>query len=92
MSPDSCFQKIETLGQEFEDEYVLLEPQTGNFFVLDTVSRFIWERLDGATSLKDIAAKLEESYEVELAQALEDICSFTQELLDAELVLPQKIS
>lgn len=56
-------------------------------FVLNPVGEFIWERLDGKTSLADVADQVAEAFEVDPAQARRDCEEFLQQLIQADLVL-----
>ena len=49
-------------------------------FVLDPVGAFIWERLDGETSLEEIRSRLLEHFEVELEPASADLAEYVAEL------------
>jgi SynChlorMet cassette protein ScmD len=46
------------LREEFDDWAILFDPDTGNGFGLNPVSVFIWKRLDGEHSVKEILDEL----------------------------------
>lgn len=44
--------------EEFDDWAVLFDPDTGNAYGLDPVGVFIWKRLDGSHTIKNILKEL----------------------------------
>ena len=58
-----------------------------NIYVLDTVSAFIWDRLDGRSTLERVHALVLEEFQVEASQARDDLFEFMDELIRAELVV-----
>ena len=55
-------------------------------FALDPVAEFIWEKLDGEKSLKDIRDEVLNAFDVKEEQAETDIFEFIEELLKADLI------
>ena len=49
--------------QEFDDWAVLFMPDSGETYGLDPVSAFIWKKLDGQNTKKEILLALEEECE-----------------------------
>ena len=56
------------------------------FFVLDEVADFIWQRLDGTTTVDDLAAAVTAEFEVDPDTARHDLAAFVSELEEAGLV------
>jgi hypothetical protein len=56
------------------------------FFVLDEVADFIWQRLDGKTSVDQLVAAVTSEFEVDPEVARSDLVAFVAELEDAGLV------
>lgn len=71
---------------------MILVPIRGNLadmqriFSLTPVAEFIWERLDGARSVKEIRTDLIQSFEVDRETAEKDISEFIDELIDNKLI------
>jgi hypothetical protein len=79
------------VGRRIADEYVLVPivkhgAQVDAIFNLNSVGRFIWERLDGKTTGEAIVASLVERYEVTRGQAEIDYREFLAKLLSVEAV------
>lgn len=55
-------------------------------FTLNPVAEYIWDSLDGRTSLEAIRKGVVSAYEVPEDQAASDINDFIRELLDADLI------
>lgn len=55
-------------------------------YVLDAVGETIWRALDGRRSTEDIAALVEQEFDVSRKTALADTRRFCNELLDAGLI------
>ncbi len=53
-----------------------------SIYTLNDASTFIWERMDGNHSLKEILQKLLEEYEVSEEEAKKDLLEFTKDLLE----------
>jgi len=57
-----------------------------NIFVLNPLAGFIWEKLDGATTLEAIIGAIVENFEVTTEQARADAADFIGQLLQNDLV------
>lgn len=55
-------------------------------FVLNEVGRFLWDRLDGSTSVDDLVGAVVAEFEVGEVQARRDVEAFLGKLEEAELV------
>ena len=71
---------------EIDDEVVLMDLESGNFFSLAGTSLAVWQAIDGERSEDEIAALLAEEYDQPLDQVLSDVTDFLGELRDAGLV------
>lgn len=70
------------LREEFDDWAILFDPDTGEGFGLNPVSVFIWKRLDGKHTTKDILKDLREACEDIPENAEEEVNDFIEELLE----------
>ena len=71
---------------EIDDEVVLMDLESGNFFSLAGTSLAVWQAIDGERSANEIAALLAEEYDQPLDLVLSDVTDFLGELRDAGLV------
>ena len=75
------------VARDTGDEYVLV-PVTDNIadmksvYTLNSTGSFIWERIDGKRTVQDIVEELENEFDVDGKQALDDVLSFFQEMKD----------
>jgi len=75
----------EIVARNTGDEYVLV-PVTNNIadmksvYTLNSTAAFIWERLDGKRTVKNIADEVEDAFEVDPAEALDDVLSFFSDM------------
>jgi SynChlorMet cassette protein ScmD len=70
------------LREEFDDWAVLYDPDSGKGFGLNPVSAFIWKRLDGRHTLKDIVTELEGQFGEVPPEAEEHVNEFVAELVE----------
>ncbi len=73
-------------AQEVDNEMVLLDTESEEYFGLDETAAVIWQYLSESGSLQKVHDEMIEVYEVDTAQLEDDICRFVQELVDAGLV------
>jgi len=71
---------------EIDDEVVLMDLESGNFFSLAGTSLAVWQAIDGERSEDEIAALLADEYDQPLERILSDVTDFLGELRDAGLV------
>jgi hypothetical protein len=75
----------EIVARNTGDEYVLV-PVTNNIadmksvYTLNSTGAFIWERLDGKRTVKNIADEVENAFEVDASEALDDVLSFFSDM------------
>ena len=73
-------------AQEVDDEMVILDTVTEEYFGLDEMAAVIWQHLSESRSLQKVHDAMYEAYEVDSEQLEKDICRFVQQLADAGLV------
>lgn len=69
-----------------EGQAVLVNLDSGFLFSLNATGTFLWERLDGRTSLGAIAAGLAAAYEVDATMTGADVLELANELLKEGLI------
>jgi hypothetical protein len=67
-------------AQEIDDEMVLLDMTSENYFGLDTVGRDIWQLLQEGKTLQEAQDALLEMYDVDLEILKKDFLDFVGEL------------
>ena len=73
-------------AQEVDNEMVILDTASEEYFGLDAMGAVIWQYLSMSGSLQEVYDTMREEYEVDDEQLEADICRFVQELVDARLV------
>jgi hypothetical protein len=69
-----------------EEESVLLNVQSEDYYSLNEVGTRTWELIDGQTTLEEIAAKLAEEYDAPLADIEADVLALVQDLREQGLL------
>ena len=69
------------------DETVLLDLASGTYFGLDGVGKCIWEAVSGGHSLAKTVVVVTAEFDVDKAQAADDVIEFTNELLERGLLI-----
>ena len=73
-------------AQVVDEEMVILDTTSQEYFGLDETGDVIWHHLSEHGSLQKTYEAMSEVYAVDAAQLEADICRFVQELVDAGLV------
>jgi len=88
---DKIFERMpETPWENIGDEAVILNMESGCYYSLNELGRFIWENMDGSMTLNNILQKVLEEYEVGADEAKEDLSKIVEELLKENLARPVK--
>jgi len=61
--------------------------QLQQIFALNSVGRFIWEKLDGVKNVEQLRAGLIATFDVDEKEAKEDLKTYIQELINHDLIL-----
>ena len=72
--------------QSIDDEIVILDTQSEEYFGLDEMGAVMWEELRQSGSLEKLFNSINEAYDVDMEQLKVDILHFVQSLADAGLV------
>lgn len=73
-------------AQMVDDEMVLLDTLSGEYFGLEGIGAVIWQHMSKNESLREVFETMLEMYEVEAEKLENDIVAFVKKLLDAGLV------
>lgn len=71
---------------EIDDEIVVMDLESGNFFSLKDTALDIWRLVDGTRSPADIAAELANDYDVAESELADDVAAFLDKALTAGLI------
>ncbi len=74
------------LSHEIDDQAVLVLPLTGKVKVLNQVGAFIWDKIDGQTSLAELIEAVANIFDVERPMAEQDVVSFLKDLQQKEMI------
>lgn len=80
------------VARDTGDEYILV-PVTDNIadmssvYTLNSTGAFIWERLDGKRTVRDIIDEMEQEFEIDGKTALNDTLSFFTEMKDYLIIV-----
>ena len=69
-----------------DDETIILEPESSNFFRLNDTGTEVWKLADGKMSIGEIARKITEMFEISKEEALKDVVSIVKELEKNKLI------
>jgi len=73
-------------AQEVDDEMVILDMESENYFGLDEVGTSIWQAMQEHGTLQDVFDALLEQYDVEPEVLEKDLSDFVEKLLESGLV------
>jgi hypothetical protein len=74
--------------RKVDDEAVLLDQNTSDYFSINNVGVLIWENLGKGACLDEIAAAICEEFSVEPTQARKHLEEFVQELCQKKVLIP----
>jgi hypothetical protein len=86
------FRSPRIVARDTGDEYVLV-PVTDNIadmksvYTLNSTGAFIWNRLDGARTVQDIVNEVEQEFDVDSKQALDDVLSFFHDMKEYLIIV-----
>ncbi|MGA7875422.1 MAG: PqqD family protein [Desulfoferrobacter sp.] len=82
-----CFKRgSKVTWRIFENECILLNLDTGFYYTLSDVGRFIWESLEGLKQLSEICEAITAKYNVDPETAKNDLLEIMQDLKKEHLV------
>ncbi len=70
---------------ELDDEIIVLDTSTGDFYSLNKTATEVWKALEAQTPVEQIAASLATKYGVAHEQAVADVLELTKEFHDMKL-------
>jgi hypothetical protein len=70
-----------------DGEALLIHLPSGEYFSLDRVGTSIWENIDGAKTVRDLAELVFAEYDVDRDQAVADVLRLVEQLADEGLLV-----
>jgi len=87
IGPDSRPRRRDrVLVQRAEDQWILLDVESGQYYALDEVSGRIWDLCDGSHSVSAMVSTLCQEYDAPAEAVQEDVLSFLGEMAEEQLV------
>lgn len=74
------------LYREFADGPTLIDPYRRILIQLNPTALDVWQRLDGACSVSEIIAALQDGFDVDESSLKKDVIGFLKELIRREMV------
>jgi SynChlorMet cassette protein ScmD len=73
------------LREEFDDQSILFDPETGHTFAINPIGVLIWKHFDGRHNIDDIAVIIHERTEACPSDVLNHIDNFVKAVVDLGL-------
>jgi len=73
------------LREEFDDQAILFDPETGHTFAINPIGVLIWKHFDGRYNLDDIAVIVRERTEAAPSDVISHIVNFVEAVVDLGL-------
>ncbi|HEY80951.1 MAG TPA: PqqD family protein [Caldilineae bacterium] len=83
---DQPSQAPHAVAELVDGQAVIIHLRRGIYVSLNETGSFLWERLDGETSLEAIARELAENYDVDITVTRPDVLDLVRELLAEDLI------
>lgn len=74
------------IAKESKDSLILLDVESGEYYTLNETGAAVWKLCDGTRDADEIALRISESYEIDIAEAVSDVTDILQQLTDESLV------
>ena len=81
-STDILAPEVGVVSRESDGELVVVLPEQGRYLVLNGTGADVFRTVDGQRTLADIAAALDQRYDVPADRVSQDVMSFAEKLVD----------
>ena len=81
-----CRNDSETVATEFEDAVVLLHINNSQYFSLDEISSYIWEKIATPITINDLVTDICNRYDCTQEQCMTDLIEFLEQLSERDLL------
>jgi len=83
-----CVRRNENVSwRDFDSECILLHLDSGCYYTLNGVGKFIWQHLNPGTKLTGVHAAIQDHFAVDAESAGSDLRELVEQLLDDDLVV-----
>ncbi len=87
--PESVVRRSRSVPwRTIEGKGILVDRDSGYYFSMNRTGQFIWSEIDGVRSIRDIASRVVERFEVDDVTALRDCLDLMDELMEQGLIVP----
>jgi len=76
----------ELLSSDMDDELVMMDLESNNYYGLNKVGKDIWEKIEEPTTLEELCSDLIKKYNVSFDKCKEDITPFLEKLQEMNIV------
>ena len=70
-----------------DDEVLMMHPDSGEYFGLNSVAGFIWNMLDEPVAVAKVCEAVQFEFDVEKERCLSDTLAFIEQMVDDGLLL-----
>lgn len=74
------------LSSEMDDEIVMMNLESNNYYGLNKIGKDIWECLEEELTFNDLCNKLVSKYDVSLEQCKKDVTPFLEKLKESNII------
>lgn len=78
--------KADVVAKNVAGEMVLLIPSSGKYFGLNGVGTFFWEKMDGQSTIDEIAELIAGQYSIDISMAKADLLELANDLAANHLI------
>ena len=83
-----CITQAEgNIVSDMDGEKVMLSIKNGKYYNLGTIGGVIWDYIQKPIHVDDLIAKLQNEYNVEAEQCIEDVLPFIEHLFEENLIV-----
>lgn len=79
-------QKREIYLSDLDDDKVMMDLDTGNYYALNSIGASIWEGIEDAITVENLVQNLLMEYDVSQTVCEQQVIDYLQKLYDADLV------
>lgn len=80
-------QKKEMYLTDLDEDKVMMDLDSGNYYALNSVGAAIWEAIEEATTVESVIQKLMDEYEVEQEVCTMQVINYLQSLYETDLIM-----
>jgi len=87
MGPDTVIRRKDNhVTTELDDELILMQVGSGQFYSMDDTARDIWQRLAGPITFEQLIEQLLEHYDLDRQTCVKEVSEFLRVLENSDLI------